>query len=99
MRGEEKYSYVDEAGRTVHVFDDGFGSESKVIEYNMFDHIFTGEQWCPQCLRQMEKKAGYFECPLCGFTVYDSDIDENGGIPSLGAALDYRDEYDMNPRF
>lgn len=85
---EEKYSYIDEAGREVHVFEDG-----KVTKLNMADYIFHGEQWCPSCLTQMSRKDGYWQCDICGWVTDDSDVEENGGIPSLAAALDYREEY------
>lgn len=97
MSAEEKYSYVDIAGRTVHVFDDGFGGESKLIEYNMFDDIFHGEQYCPYCLRSIEHLDGYWQCSVCGWNIDDDEVSSTNGIPSLGAALDYREEYGLGP--
>lgn len=95
MDGDEKYSYYDEAGRLVHVFEDKFGTETKITEQRMSDYIFQGEQWCPYCKRTVEHddENEVWRCSVCGWNIGDDEVAQDGGIPSLAAALDFIDEY------
>ena len=95
MGNDEEYIYYDEAGREVHVFKDEFGNDIHVIQYRAIDNIFTGHQWCPECLKELTHYEGYWKCDICGFNISDEEVEETNGIPSLAAALDYRDEYGL----
>ena len=87
--------YVDEAGRSVHVFVDALGKEIKVIEYHPADYIFHDEQWCPTCLRKAVHRKDHWKCSSCGWNITDDEVAETNGIPSMAAALDYRDEHGL----
>ena len=53
-----------EHGNEVHVFD-GPDGKVEVSKVNMADFLPTGEQWCPHCHVQCEKRddGKWFECP------------------------------------
>lgn len=52
-----------EHGNEVHVFD-GPDGKVEVSKVNMADFLPTGEQWCPHCHVQCEKRddGKWFEC-------------------------------------
>ena len=97
MEGKEIYTYYDEAGRAVHVFEDEFGSQTEVTEYRAIDYIFTGEQWCPYCLQRIrhDEEKELWVCDICGYNLGDDDVAEDNGVPSLAAALDMRNDPDF----
>jgi len=97
VAGKEIYTYYDEAGRAIHVFEDEDGNQTEVIEYNMADYIFMGEQWCPYCLSKIrhDEENEFWVCDICGYNITDEEIEEDGGVPSLGAALDKRNDPDF----
>jgi hypothetical protein len=85
----EKEVRKDEVGRDVHVFD-GPDGEVEVTRISAASRLPTGEEWCPRChipcVHHDEDK--YYECPDCGWTTEDWEIEQWGGHPTEESSYD-----------
>lgn len=61
---------------------------------NEYEAVFgSREQYCPQCRTPLEKRSGYFECPICYHSITDDEVDEFGGLPTLESTNEYEEYY------
>lgn len=95
-RGANKTENIKETiiyndiGEEIHILKGIHGSMSvKKIEYD-YNH-FTGEEWCPYCHTKIEHLEGYWECPICNYSITDDEVEYGDGYPSLEAT--YEDDY------
>ena len=77
----------DAVGQAVHVFEDG----TTIKKLNAADFIQTGEQYCKECHCEMDKYSNYWECPVCGETIFTDEVEETGGYPTLEST--YEDDF------
>lgn len=79
-------------GDDVHILD-GEDGLVEVVKCHMEDFLPTGEEWCPHCHVKCihHDKDEYFECPECGWTTCDWEIEEFGGHPT--EASSYEDDF------
>lgn len=68
----------------------------------------TGRQFCPDCeIEMIRKEDCYWECPECGGSITDEDVETGFGYPTLEAArlaseeedefMDYDELYNDRP--
>ena len=78
-----------EHGNEVHVFD-GPDGKVEVSKVNMADFLPTGEQWCPHCHVQCEKRddGKWFECSECGYSITAEDAELFGSYPTEASTYD-----------
>ncbi len=74
-------------GEAIHIFDDG----TAIKKLNAADFLRTGKQFCKDCHCEMKHKTDYWECPTCGDTIDDEDVEESGGYPTLNST--YEDDF------
>lgn len=87
--------YTDGGNHKVDVFD-GPDGVVEIKRCNTKDRLPTGLQYCPDCHTLCDHKPeGYYECPICKYSITDEEADEGYGYPSVEATYedDFNDEY------
>ena len=85
--GEHSRVSFDTLGEKVHIFEDGVA----IKKLHAVDFIQTGKQYCKECHCEMDKYAKYFECPVCKYTIFNEEVEETGGYPTLEST--YEDDF------
>lgn len=81
---EEVSKFINNLGELVHEFSDG----GFVVEMNSSHRRQTGKQFCCICHVEMEQSPNYWECPVCGYTLFNEEIEETGGYPTLESSYE-----------
>ena len=84
---------TNDIGEKIYIYD-GDDGEMRIKEANFYPSFGqTGEQWCPNCHIKCEhhKKDGYFECPSCGYNIWDDEAEYGDGYSCLEAT--YEDDF------
>ena len=77
----------DALGEAVHVFEDG----TAIKKLHAADFLQTGKQFCKECHCEMDKSSNYWDCPVCGYTIFKEEVEETGGYPTLEST--YEDDF------
>lgn len=77
-------------GDDVHIFTDD-KSEVRIKKISMFDKCYTGKQYCPDCHKEIKQLDGYFECPICFYSITNEEAEHGDGYQTLEST--YIDDY------
>lgn len=87
--------YTNGGNNKVDVFDSSDGVV-EIKRCSAKDHLPMRLQYCPDChMLYDHKPEGYYECPVCKYSITDKEADEGYGYPSVEATYedDFSDEY------
>lgn len=74
-------THIDDNGEEVLIFEDGVKMKKLHSEY----HLYSGEQWCPNCKIKMHLEGDRFVCPTCGHDITVQEAEDGYGYSSLEA--------------
>lgn len=91
MKKFTEHVVTNDIGEEIHVMT-GDDREVRAKKLSMADFLYSGEEYCPECHRICEHRdEGYWECPICFYSITDEESEEGYGYPTLNST--YKDDF------